>query len=98
MDREAKSLQSASSASTYAFMATLYRPVKKGELPGFRIGSDWRFNVEAIDRWGMRQVAPLSAIGEKAENIHCTTDLTYSSNISVGRVVFSSRRRAHGRY
>jgi hypothetical protein len=20
-------------------------------LPAFRVGSDWRFNVEAIDRW-----------------------------------------------
>jgi len=24
-------------------------------LPGFKIGSDWRFNVEVIDEWRLRQ-------------------------------------------
>ncbi len=33
--------------------STLYRLLKKQQLPAFRIGSDWRFNVEAIDRWRM---------------------------------------------
>jgi excisionase family DNA binding protein len=31
--------------------STLYRLLKRGEIPGFRIGSDWRFNIEAIDLW-----------------------------------------------
>jgi excisionase family DNA binding protein len=31
--------------------STIYRLLKKGELPGFKLGSDWRFNVEAIDAW-----------------------------------------------
>ena len=31
--------------------STLYRLLKKGQLPGFKIGSDWRFNVETIDQW-----------------------------------------------
>lgn len=35
--------------------STLYRLLKKGELPGFKIGSDWRFNVEAIDKWRLQQ-------------------------------------------
>jgi excisionase family DNA binding protein len=30
---------------------TIYRLIKTGELPAFRIGSDWRFNVEEIERW-----------------------------------------------
>jgi len=34
--------------------STLYRLLKKGQLPGFKIGSDWRFNVEIIDQWRMR--------------------------------------------
>jgi excisionase family DNA binding protein len=37
--------------------STLYRLLKKHQLPGFKIGSDWRFNVEAIDRWRMQQGA-----------------------------------------
>ena len=31
--------------------STIYRLLKKGDLPAFRIGSDWRFNVEEIDGW-----------------------------------------------
>jgi len=31
--------------------STVYRLLKAGKLPAFRIGSDWRFNVEEIDRW-----------------------------------------------
>ena len=34
--------------------STLYRLLKKGQLPGFKIGSDWRFNVETIDRGDVR--------------------------------------------
>ena len=33
--------------------STLYRLLKKGRLPGFKIGSDWRFNLETIDKWRM---------------------------------------------
>jgi excisionase family DNA binding protein len=31
--------------------STVYRLLKKKELPGFKVGSDWRFNVESIDHW-----------------------------------------------
>jgi excisionase family DNA binding protein len=39
--------------------STLYRLLKKGDLPGFKIGSDWRFNIEAIDTWRIHQSAGL---------------------------------------
>ena len=35
--------------------STIYRLLKRGELPGFKIGSDWRFNIDAIDAWRMNQ-------------------------------------------
>jgi excisionase family DNA binding protein len=35
--------------------STVYRLLKKGQLPSFKIGSDWRFNLEAIDQWRFRQ-------------------------------------------
>jgi excisionase family DNA binding protein len=35
--------------------STIYRLLKKGQLPGFKIGSDWRFNVEVIDQWRLHQ-------------------------------------------
>jgi excisionase family DNA binding protein len=31
--------------------STIYKMVKKKQLPAFRVGSDWRFSVEAIDKW-----------------------------------------------
>jgi excisionase family DNA binding protein len=33
---------------------TIYRLLRKGKLPGFRLGSvggDWRFSVDAIQQW-----------------------------------------------
>jgi excisionase family DNA binding protein len=38
--------------------STIYRLLKKGQIPGFKIGSDWRFNVEAIDRWRFNGALP----------------------------------------
>ena len=31
--------------------STIHRLLKRGEIPAFRIGSDWRFNIETIDMW-----------------------------------------------
>ena len=31
--------------------STIYRMLKKNQLPAVRVGSDWRFTVEAIDKW-----------------------------------------------
>ena len=54
--------------------STLYRLLKKGQLPGFKIGSDWRFNVEAIDQWRIQQSTALNEISqhdaEKVEIVH----------------------------
>jgi excisionase family DNA binding protein len=39
--------------------ATVYKLLHGGKLPAFRVGTDWRLNVEAIDRWCLR--APMMA-------------------------------------
>jgi excisionase family DNA binding protein len=31
--------------------STIYRLVKRHQIPAFKIGSDWRFNRESIDVW-----------------------------------------------
>jgi len=36
---------------------TIYRLLKQNKIPAFHIGSDWRFNVESIDRWRLEQQA-----------------------------------------
>jgi hypothetical protein len=30
--------------------------LRQGKLPGFRIGSDWRFSLEAIEKWQRDQM------------------------------------------
>ena len=30
---------------------TIYRLLKAGQLPAFRVGSDWRFSADAIAQW-----------------------------------------------
>jgi excisionase family DNA binding protein len=35
---------------------TIYRMLREGKLPGFRIGSDWRFSLEAIKEWARDQM------------------------------------------
>ena len=38
--------------------STVYKLLRRGELPGFRIGTDWRFNAEVIDRWCLERNQP----------------------------------------
>jgi excisionase family DNA binding protein len=38
--------------------STIYRLLRHGALPAFRVGSDWRFSREAIDRWRLAQLEP----------------------------------------
>jgi excisionase family DNA binding protein len=35
--------------------STIYRHLKKGEIPCWKMGSDWRFNREQIDKWRIEQ-------------------------------------------
>ncbi|MBV8453562.1 MAG: helix-turn-helix domain-containing protein [Deltaproteobacteria bacterium] len=36
---------------------TIYRLLRQGRLPGFRVGSNWRFNRAAIEQWEKLQAA-----------------------------------------
>jgi excisionase family DNA binding protein len=39
--------------------STIYKLLRLGELPGFRVASEWRFNLATIDRWLLeRNVKP----------------------------------------
>jgi excisionase family DNA binding protein len=51
------------SAYLHLSTSTVYRALKHGQLPAFKIGSDWRFNVETIDRWRLEQEGPRFKFG-----------------------------------
>ena len=36
---------------------TVYRLLRSRQIPGFRVGSDWRFDIDMIDRWSSEQTA-----------------------------------------
>ena len=42
--------------------STIYRLLKRGDLPALKLGSDWRFNLEAIDRWRVNQLEDLAEL------------------------------------
>jgi excisionase family DNA binding protein len=37
--------------------STLYRLVRKGRVPAFRVGTEWRFRKEGIERWMIEQTS-----------------------------------------
>ena len=48
--------------------STVYKLLHRGELPAFRIGSDWRFNAEVIDRWCQERNAKDPGGGTSSRN------------------------------
>jgi excisionase family DNA binding protein len=36
--------------------STIYRLLNKGLLPGYKVGSDWRFNFEDVEKWRFGKV------------------------------------------
>ena len=53
--------------------STIYNLARRGQIPGFRVGADWRFRKDAIERWmteqtiyaqGVRKVIQTGANGE----------------------------------
>ena len=48
--------------------STIYRLIKKEQLPAFRIGSDWRFKRELIEKWMEEQKTRFS-LPEARRNI-----------------------------
>jgi len=45
---------------------TIYRLLREGRIPGFRVGSAWRFSRAAIEVWEHEQVGPIDGDGHPA--------------------------------
>jgi excisionase family DNA binding protein len=45
---------------------TIYRLLREGRIPGFRVGSAWRFSRAAIEVWEHEQVGPIDGDGHSA--------------------------------
>lgn len=49
--------------------STIYRLVNKHQIPAFKLGNEWRFNIESIDRWRIQ-----------SENTHGVTENQKAAN------------------
>jgi excisionase family DNA binding protein len=38
--------------------STVYRLMRAHQLPGFKVGSDWRFSLEDVEQWRHARMAP----------------------------------------
>jgi len=61
--------------------STVYRLSKNEELPAFRIGIGWRYNIEDIDRWRMEQSSARARMPRKRPAV-----------VRVGKVIHLLRR------
>jgi excisionase family DNA binding protein len=43
------------SAYLHVHPSTIYKLLKRHQIPAFHVGSDWRFNIETIDTWRLTQ-------------------------------------------
>ena len=60
-------------------LSTIYRLLKSGDLPAFKIGSDWRFNRVHIEEW-LKSRAQMPESG--LSNNHTSTAVGPNSNDS----------------
>jgi excisionase family DNA binding protein len=48
--------------------STIYKLLRGNEIPGFKIGSDWRFNKESIDAWLLKLSGHVDTSGKSRAN------------------------------
>jgi excisionase family DNA binding protein len=48
--------------------STIYRLLKRKQLPAFKVGRDWRFNRQSIDRWRADAECSLGPLSYSANN------------------------------
>ena len=51
-------------------LATVYRLLRRKDIPAFRIGKNWRFNLEDLERWIQEEsmLSELSLLEEKRKS------------------------------
>jgi excisionase family DNA binding protein len=45
--------------------STVRRQLKGGQFPAFKVGSDWRFKIESIDRWCLDKESAFMGAGDE---------------------------------
>ena len=50
-------------------VTTIYRLVRGGKLPGFKIGNQWRFSEKILDAWAADQVTVKWLLADEAPKL-----------------------------
>jgi excisionase family DNA binding protein/PAS domain S-box-containing protein len=56
MEKRKKRLLTVKDVAAYLQVSqtTIYRLAWRGQIPAFKVGGDWRFNIESVDEWKLR--------------------------------------------
>ena len=46
-------------------LPTLYRYMRRGELPCFKVGNRWRFKKSMLDAWMEKQIKKMHKVGKE---------------------------------
>jgi nitrogen PTS system EIIA component len=73
---------------------TVYRMLERNELPGVRVGSQWRFRKSEVDSWLDRQLHRLDTaqLGELSADSEGAATPTLSELLEPGNVIFGVPR------
>lgn len=91
MEKREKHLLTVKEVAVYLQVnqTTIYRLVRRSEIPAFKVGGDWRFNIESIDAWrlnadarsisrSLRQARLLTPARVPLESSDCSGEQTSS--------------------
>jgi excisionase family DNA binding protein len=67
---------------------TIYRMVKRNQLQGFKLGGEWRFNPESIERWRADAERNANRAGSASG---CTNDSSARATSSSHRSAWTAR-------
>ena len=52
-------------------LVTIYRLLKRQEIPGIKIGKQWRLKRDVLDQWLTQKMSPVKDFGDKEYNNSC---------------------------
>jgi excisionase family DNA binding protein len=64
--------------------STVYRLLKRGQIPGFRIDREWRFHIKTIDEWRSRMETHPSSRGSRKRAGNLSADNSPDSGVHTG--------------
>ena len=77
MEKQKKRLLTVKEVAGYLRVnqTTIYRLVQKSQIPSFKVGGNWRFNLESIDEWRLSSNAVRLESHSPTDTVDLSSDL-----------------------